>query len=101
MATSTQPVDSLVSNEQDWDCLLVDLDGLNSFLRSLLPSMSNYFPNLPMVGISTKSSPAETLDQGRGLKLDACLNRLPRPEDLIVSFPQVAAKYLCDTSPLA
>ena len=99
--TSSQPVNNLISVRQGWDFLLVDLDGLDSFLRTLLPSITCHFPNLPVIGVSTKSSRADTIDLGRVLRLDGCLDRLPRPEDLIVSSPQVAAKYLCDTKPLA
>ena len=100
--TTTQLVECLQAPQQDWDFLLVDLDGLNSFLRSLLSSLSRRFPNLPIVGISSHSATATTstgLDEDLGL--DNCLFEIPRPEDLIVRFPQVAAKYLCDTGALS
>ena len=100
--TTTQLVECLQAPQQDWDFLLVDLDGLNSFLRSLLSSLSRRFPNLPIVGISSHSAAATTyagLDEDLGL--DHCLFEIPRPEDLIVRFPQVAAKYLCDTGALS
>ena len=100
--TTTQLVECLQAPQQDWDFLLVDLDGLNSFLRSLLSSLSRRFPNLPIVGISSHSATTPTttgLDEDLGL--DHCLFEIPRPEDLIVRFPQVAAKYLCDTGALS
>ena len=100
--TTTQLVECLQATHQDWDFLLVDLDGLNSFLRSLLSSLSRRFPNLPIVGISSHSATITTntgLDEDLGL--DHCLFEIPRPEDLIVRFPQVAAKYLCDTGALS
>ena len=100
VATSARPADCLNSNENEWDFLLVDLDGLDSFLRSLLPAITHHFPHLPVVGVSTKSSSTGDPNLNHGLKLDAFLDRLPRAEDLIVSSPQVAAKYLCDTKPL-
>ena len=78
----------------------MDLDGLNSFLRSLLPGLCRSFPNLPIIGISTRSTAGDLLGLNSDLELDACLDKLPRPEDLIVSTPDVAAKYLYDTQPL-
>src|SRR5262245_47245311 len=99
--TTTQLVECLQAPQHDWDFLLIDLDGLNSFLRSLLSSLCRRFPNLPIVGISTRAATNNTspgLDEEMGL--DHCLSEIPRPEDLIVRFPQVAAKYLCDTGAL-
>jgi hypothetical protein len=98
--TSNRLIDAL-SAEQEWDFLLVDLDGLNSFLRGLLPVVSGDFPNLPLIGISRrKNLDAQKFEADFGLSLDAYVLEAPRPEDLIVSFPQVAAKYLCDTGTL-
>lgn len=94
---SNHPIDALDSNTRKWDFLIIDLDGLNSFLRSLIPAICHRFPNLPVVGISTRSS---DISLGNGLKLDAYLNRVPRAEDLIVAAPRIAAKYLCDTGTL-
>jgi hypothetical protein len=99
--TSTQLIDNLCFSHQEWDFLLVDLDGLSSFLRSLLPAVSRNFPNLPMIGLSTKSGgDISSLQLGYGLELDDCFFEILQPEDLIVRFPQVAAKYLCDTGSL-
>lgn len=98
---STQVIDILCFSKQEWDFLMIDLDGLSSFLRSLLPAVSRNFPNLPMVGLSTTAAGEINLTQlGYGLELDDCLFESPRPEDLIVRFPHVAAKYLCDTGSL-
>jgi len=92
------PIDALNSNGgQKWDFLIIDLDGLNSFLRSLIPAICHRFPNLPVVGVSTLS---DDLSIGDGLKLDAFLNKVPRAEDLIVAAPRIAAKFLCDTGTL-
>jgi hypothetical protein len=97
--TSHQPLDRLYGNQM-WDFLVVDLDGLNSFLRSLLPGILQNYPNLSVVGVSTKNSANEVLNTSLGLRLDACLNRIPRAEDLITCSPRVAAQYLSDTQPL-
>ena len=87
--------------EYDWDVMLIDLDGLNSFMRSLLPAFCSKFPHLPLVGISRRSvGHVNALKTSLGFELDAYLFELPRPEELIVSFPQVAQKYLCDTGTL-
>lgn len=94
---STHPLDALDSNTRKWDFLIIDLDGLNSFLRSLIPAICHRFPNLPVIGVSTRS---KDITFGNGLKLHAYLNRTPRIEDLIVIAPRIAAKYLCDTGTL-
>ena len=99
--TSTQLIDNLCFSHHEWDFLLVDLDGLSSFLRSLLPAVSRNFPLLPMIGLSTKAAEEISLMQfGYGLELDDYFFEALRPEDLIVRFPQVASKYLCDTGSL-
>ena len=95
--TSTRIIDRLCLPGQEWDLLLVDLDALTSFLRGLLPAIRLQFPNLNIVGLSTRSS----MDIGflsYDLELDDYLFNIPRPEDLIVRFPRVAANYLCDTN---
>lgn len=93
--TSQQLVNGLYASQQQWDFMLVDLNGLNSFLRSALPVIRRKFPVLPVIGIWTKSS-TEINGMGLdyGLVLDAYLSEIPHPEDLIVNFPHVAAKYL-------
>jgi hypothetical protein len=76
-------------------------NGLSSFLRSLLPAVSRNFPDWPIVGLSTTAIGYMNLRQlGYGLELDDCLMGAPRPEDLIVQFPHIAAKYSCDTGSL-
>jgi len=99
--TSHNLVDAFALAGQAWDFLLIDLDGLNSFTRSLLPSICSSFPNLPIIGIARRPG----VDTGRleadyGRILDAYVCGIPRPEELIVSFPQVAAKYVCETGTL-
>ena len=96
---SNHPIDALDSNTRKWDFLLIDLDGMNNFLRSLIPAICHKFPDLPVIGVSIGSSTSE-VSLGPGLKLSAYLNRVPRAEDLIVAAPHVAAKYLCDTGTL-
>lgn len=88
--------------DKRWDFLLIDLDGLNSFLRRLLPVLRKSFPKLLTIGLSRciKGSP-ETLRAKYGLELDAYTFEIPRPEDLIVRFPRVAARYMPDTKPLS
>lgn len=98
--TSHRLLDAIATG-QEWDFLLVDLDGLNSFLRGLLPAVCGAFPNLPLIGISrSREIDVSCLERDYGLSLDGYVFEVPRPEDLIVSFPQVAAKYLCETGTL-
>ena len=93
--TSQQLVHGLYASKQQWDFLLIDLNGLNSFLRSALPIIRRKFPVLPVIGIWTKSSTEiNGMSVDYSLVLDAYLSEVPRPEDLIVNFPHVAAKYM-------
>jgi response regulator RpfG family c-di-GMP phosphodiesterase len=99
--TTNRLVDRLCFSEQTWDFLLIDLDGLNSFLRSLLSTVSRKFPNLRRIGISTSGvTDTDTLAQGYNLELDAYLTEFPCPEHLIVLFPEIMAQYFCDTETL-
>ncbi|MBN1221194.1 MAG: hypothetical protein JXM69_19885 [Anaerolineae bacterium] len=93
--TSQQLLNGLYGSQLKWDFLLLDLNGLNSYLRSILPLIRRKYPVLPVIGIWTKSN-LETNRWGSdyGLALDAYLSEVPRPEDLIVNFPDVAARYL-------
>ena len=85
--TSTNLIENLCFSREQWDFLLIDLDGLSSFLRSVLPAVSRNFPNLPMIGLSTKTDEdINPLQLGYGLELDDYLFESPRPEDLIVRF---------------
>ena len=87
--------------EKVWDFLLIDLDGLNSFMRSLLPAINEDFPKLPLIGISHRYGvTAEQLIDEVGCELDGYVFGVPRPEDLIVSFPHIAARFLADTGSL-
>ena len=98
---SNRLVDHLCFSRQEWDLMLIDLDGLNGFLRSLLPAFFRKFPKMPRIGISTESSrDKDIMGQSYGLELDAYYIELPRPEALIVRFPDLAAKYLADTDNL-
>ncbi|MCB0210250.1 MAG: hypothetical protein KDJ52_13010 [Anaerolineae bacterium] len=94
--------DGLAFSEKFWDFLLIDLDGLNSFMRSLLPIVVEDFPNLPIVGLSRRNgATVEKLVDEVGVELDGYAFDIPRPEDLIVSFPHIAARYKADdTRPL-
>jgi len=98
---TSQLLDYLWFSANTWDVLLVDLDGLTSFLRSLLPEINKKFPKLPLVGFSARN-PNEILSTVKpwGIELDAFWIGMPAPENLIVLFPEIAAKYLCDTRPL-
>ena len=96
---STRVVDQLCRPNKKWDLLLVDLDGLTSFLRGLLPAVRLQFPELSIFGVSKGSTP----DIGflaYDLELDGYMLTLPKPEDLIVRLPRLAANYLCDTGTL-
>jgi DNA-binding NtrC family response regulator len=88
--TSNQLMGSVYSSQHNWDFVLIDLDGLDSFLRTVLPIIHRRHPDLPLIGIWTKSSTGiNGLGLDYGLELDAYLSEIPRPEDLIVNFPQV------------
>ena len=97
--TSTRVIDCLCIPNQKWDFLLVDLDGLDSFLRGLLPAVRIKYPELHIVGISTRST-TDISFLPSDLVLDGYFPSMPRPEDLIVGFPRVTANYLCDTNAL-
>ncbi|MFW9805027.1 MAG: hypothetical protein ACFFFC_20430 [Candidatus Thorarchaeota archaeon] len=96
--TSTRIIDELCRPNQDWDLLVVDLDALTSFLRELLPAIRLQFPNLSILGISDGSMPDVSFIAD--LELDGYMLTRPKPEDLIVRVPQLAANYLCDTNTL-
>lgn len=99
--TSTSLIDDLYFSRQQWDLLLIDLDGLTSFLRSLLPTICRKFPSLPIVGYSSQANKdINPTSLGYGMELDHYLPHSPHAEDLIVRFPHIAAKYLCDTKSL-
>jgi hypothetical protein len=92
---STQIIDQLCRPNQEWDVLLVDLDALTSVIRGLLPAIRLQFPNLSILGISDGS--ISDLGYLADLELDGYMLALPKPEDLIVRVPHLAASYLCDT----
>lgn len=97
--TSTRIIDQLCQPNQKYDLLLVDLGALTSYLRGMLPAIRLQFPQLSILGISEGSAP----DIGflSDLELDGYMLSLPRPEDLIVRVPHLAANYLCDTGALS
>ena len=99
--TSNRPIDHLCFSRQKWDLLVIDLDGLNSFLRSLLPAVIRNFPNLPKIGISSNAA-TDNAAQARGynLELDAYLSEMPQTEELIALIPEVAEEYQCDDDTL-
>lgn len=97
--TSTRIIDQLCRSNQEWDLLLVDLDALTSFLRGLLPAIRVQFPRLSILGISDGSA-TDISFLAYDLELDGYMLSLPRPEDLIVRLPHLAAKYLCDANTL-
>ena len=103
--TSSHLVNGLYVTQQPWDFLFVDLDGLDDFLCRVLPAIRRKYPNLPLIGIRGKSARHNFSGLGLGyglrndeavpigLELDAYLSELPRPEELMINFPQVAARY--------
>ena len=94
--TSTQIIDQLCRPNQEWDVLLVDLNALTSFIRGLLPAIRLQFPDLSMLGIS--DGPISDFGYLADLELDGYLLDLPKPDDLIVRIPHLAATSLCDAS---
>jgi hypothetical protein len=97
--TSTRIIDALCRPNQEWDLLVVDLDALTSFLRGLLPAIRLQFPNLSILGISDGS--ISDVSFLADLELDGYVLARPKPEDLIVRVPHLAADYLCDTKTLS
>jgi DNA-binding NarL/FixJ family response regulator len=97
--TSTRIIDQLCRSNQEWDLLLVDLDALTSFLRGLLPAIRVQFPRLSILGISDGSA-TDISFLAYDLELDGYMLSLPKPEDLIVRLPHLAANYLCDANTL-
>ena len=95
--TSTQVTDRLCRTDQEWDLLLVDLDAMTSLLRGLLPAIRRQFPYLSMLGI-VNGSPLDIGYLSYDLELDGYTFGTPRPEDLIVRLPHLAANYLCDAN---
>jgi len=81
--TSVRIIDQLCRPDLEWDLLLVDLNGL---------------PNLSILGISDGA--VSDIGFLVDLELDGYMFTLPRPEDLIVRVPRLAANYLCDTGTL-
>ncbi|MBN1994458.1 MAG: hypothetical protein JW953_17300 [Anaerolineae bacterium] len=92
--TSDKLIHGLYSSQQLWDFLLIDLEGLDSYLRLILPAVRRKYPNLPVIGIRGKSvGQFSGLGLGYELELDAYLSDIPQPEELIINFPQAATKY--------
>lgn len=84
---TTRLIDHLCFSQREWDFLLIDLDSLNSLMRSLLPAVCRHrkFAHLPLIGFSSQpTAPNPSLNLGYGLRLDACLSELPPGEDLLV-----------------
>jgi len=88
--TSHEILDGLYTKPANWDFIFVDLNGLDKFVCSILPLVRRRLPNLPAIGIRTKSSFDDHASLACGIELDAYLSEMPRPEELILSFPQVA-----------
>lgn len=92
--TSRNLLDGLAYYPPAWDFLLVDLDGINDFLRDMLPIVRQRYPHLPAIGIRGKNNrniSGLELGLGSGLELDAYLSEIPEPEELMIHFPQAAA----------
>ncbi|RME75349.1 MAG: hypothetical protein D6784_08060 [Chloroflexi bacterium] len=96
---------SLLTDKIDaepWDLIILDLDGLDSFLRGVLPLLEEIAgPKMVVVGMSRRSeADGKYMADLLGLKLDAVTVGVPRPEELIVRFPRLASRILADTGPL-
>ena len=94
--TSTEITDQICQPDQEWDLLLIDLDAMTSSLRGLLPAVRRPFPHLSMLGM-LNGHPPDIGFLSYDFQLDGYLFSFPRPEDLIVRLPCLAANYLCDT----
>jgi DNA-binding response OmpR family regulator len=95
--TSTQVTDRLCRTDQEWDLLLVDLDAMTNLLRGLLPAIRRQFPHVSVMGI-VNGSPLDIGYLSYDLELDGYMFGPPKPEDLIVRLPHLAANYLYDAN---
>ena len=92
--TSAHLLNSLRSSRQEWDFLLIDLDRISDFMRSVLLVVRYRFPNVPAIGISSKPTTSfNNFGPNYGLALDAYVPQLPRLADLVGRFPRAVAKY--------
>jgi hypothetical protein len=73
-------------------------DTANSYLGTLLPVVRRKFPNLPMIGVSTRSADGVNPLSRYKLKLDAHFSEIPLPEDLLAHIAPASAKYPGDAS---
>ncbi|MCB0168883.1 MAG: hypothetical protein KDI79_31940 [Anaerolineae bacterium] len=96
--TSTDLVDCLRLSDERIDFLLIELDGLYGHLLGLLPTLRRNAPNLPIIGLFTRDE-VDPLVAGLAysLELDDYWFETPRPDELIMRFPQIANKYLYET----
>ena len=53
--TSKHLISGLYSAQPKWDFLILDLNGLNTFLRTVLPVVRRRLPQLPFIGLWTTS----------------------------------------------
>jgi hypothetical protein len=88
--TSHEILDGVFTKPADWDFIFIDLNGLDKFVCSILPVVRRRMPDLPAIGIRTQSSFDDHASLACGIELDAYLSEMPRPEELIMQFPQVA-----------
>jgi hypothetical protein len=92
--TSAQLINSLRSSRQEWDFLVIDLDGMSDFMRSVLLVVRGKYPHLPAIGISNEAiTNLDGFGPNYRLALDAYFSQLPRTAELIGRFPRAAAKY--------
>jgi hypothetical protein len=75
------------------------LDALTSYLKGVLPAVRLQFPKLSILGISAGA--ISDVSFLADLELDGYVLTLPKPEDLIVRVPHLAASYLCDSKTLS
>lgn len=96
--TSTDLIDCLRLSDERIDFLLIELDGLYGHLLGLLPTLRRNAPNLPIIGLFTRAE-VDPLVAGLAysLELDDYWFETPRPDELIMRFPQIANKYLYET----
>lgn len=88
--TSHDILDGVYTTPTHWDFVFVDLNGLDRFVCSILPLVRRRLPNLPAIGIRTKPSFDDHTSLACDIELDAYLSEMPRPEELMINFPQVA-----------
>jgi hypothetical protein len=89
--TSHEILDGLYTEPANWDFILVDLNGIDKFVGSIVPLVQRRMPHLPAIGIRTQTTFNDGTNLGCNIEFDAYLSEIPRPEELMMTFPQAVS----------